>query len=421
MHMSNSPAEYYEGLEAADKDIIDNWNSKRATLLQSMVSKSIEDSMRNQPLVERKSKSYLKLLVMAFSPKRTTYMKTDRTPLVAELTIWRVSDEQFDLASEGSVLRMKNLVVKSESKHGVLQLSANHETQIEALHKQPSYDQLLQSGYNHRVPMSLIHINILAKQHFAKGTNNDSGAAHECDIVACVVKVSRAGENTTVLYLTDESGLVVKLKRDHKLENDDPFSLSNTNLPVVVAFCNLRIESFDENEHCAVAVWEVLSCKADQSYSERFIDLQTWCNTGDGARSCNTVLDKVNLGLPLFGHSTKTKVCFGYILSAEGGHLNEFSTPNITISIDCGGSPVEACLPMSLVNHAIQLFQNNDHEDSTVGPSDIQLLNHLIRSNQMLLRITLKEVSSYGGKCHVLEVTDLSIAKVEELARLHLY
>ena len=422
MQQSNSPAEYYQELEAADKKIIDEWNSKRASLLQSMMSKSIEDSMRNDPLVERKSKAYVKLLVMAFSPKGATENNSHRTPLVAELTIWRVSDEQFDQANEGAVLRMKNLVVKSESKHGVLQLSANHETPIEALSQQPSYEQLIQSGYNHRAPMPLIKINILAKQQLSIETNDDNRAAHEFDVIACVVKVSQVGDNTTVLYLTDESGLVIKLKRDHKVESNDPFSLSSTALPAVVAFHNLRIASFDKIEHCAVAVWELLSYKANQSTTERFMDLQSWCNSEDGFRSCNFVLDKVNLGLPLFGRSIENKVCFGYILCAHERYLNAFSTSNATITIDCGGKIVEACLSMPLVHQAIRLLQNDDkgpYEKSDLQSLNLQSLNHLLCCNQMLLRIALEETSNYQGKSHMLQVTDISIAKVEELVRLH--
>ena len=416
MQRSNNPGEHYDKLDSVDKKLVDEWATKRATLLQSMISKTIQDSMNDDPSKERKSKSYVKLLVSAFSTKKNRKSAS----LLAELTIWRVSDQQLDLVQEGSIVRMKDLVVKPKSKRGMLQLSANQETPMESLSGQPSHEQLIEAGYSPRIPMSFIHINIMAKQLI--GVKNSMSVEHELDVAACVIKVSRIGENTTVLYLTDESGLLMKVKRDHKTDNSDVFALGNTPLPAVVAYKNLRLSSFDEDEHCAVATWELLSCKGNHCMQRICDDLHSWCTSDSGVKCCRVVLDKINAGIP-FGtdHFIKSKVCFGYILCVDGANSHDVPTSaGVDIIIDYGGSSIKACLPMHLLQQAIELHQDTCTKICP-GLSGLSLLNYLIRYNQMLLRFVLKETSSYSGESTVvLKVIGLSPAKINELARLHL-
>eukprot|EP00956_Cyclotella_meneghiniana_P016201 scaffold25483_cov68-Cyclotella_meneghiniana.AAC.3 len=373
--------------------------------------------MKDDPSTERKSKAYVKLLVSTFSTKK--YSKS--ASLLAELTIWRGSDQQLDLIREGSIVRMNDLVVKSKSKRGMLQLSANQETPMESLPDQPSREQLIKAGYIPRIPKSLIQINIMAKQLIGV-KKNCMTVNREFDVVACVVKVSRIGENTTVLYLTDESGLIIKVKRDHKTDNSDVFALGNGPLPAVVAYKNLRMSSFDEDEHCAVATWELLSCKGNRCMQRMCDDLHSWCTSDSGVKCCSTVLDKINAGIP-FGtdHFIKSKVCFGYILCVERENSHDVPTSSgAEIIIDYGGSSIKACLPRHLLQRAIELHRAT-YTKNCPELHGLSLLNYMIRYNQMLLRFVLKESSSYGGEsAGVPKVVDVSPAKVKELSRLHL-
>ena len=62
MVTSNSPEEHYEKLGVAEKKIVDDWTQKRLMLLQSMVSKSIEDSLKDHSSSERTSEPYIKVV-----------------------------------------------------------------------------------------------------------------------------------------------------------------------------------------------------------------------------------------------------------------------------------------------------------------------------------------------------------------------
>merc|ERR1719296_347407 len=93
----------------------------------------------------------------------------------AELTIWRVSEEQLHLMKEGTVVRMKNLGVKSE-RNGLLQITAKQDTIMEPLSSE--HCQLIQSGYQERCPTSLTRATLMSKIMEA------SCLAREVDIVA---------------------------------------------------------------------------------------------------------------------------------------------------------------------------------------------------------------------------------------------
>merc|ERR1712127_719851 len=128
-------------------------------LLQSMVSKSIEDSLKDHSSSERTSEQYIKVLVKAYCHAKQTQHNIS-LEMSADLTIWRVSEEQLQLMREGTVVRMKNLGVKSD-RDGLLQLSANSDTLMESFPSDTTQYQLIQSGYEERCPRSLIRINLM--------------------------------------------------------------------------------------------------------------------------------------------------------------------------------------------------------------------------------------------------------------------
>jgi len=438
MEASHSPQEHYEKLGVTEKNIVDDWTKKRLVLLQSMISKSIEDSLKDHSSSERKSVPYIKVLVKAFCHSKQTARNLDhhaRTQKIsAELTIWRVSEEQLRLLKEGTVVRMKNLGVKSD-RDGLLQLSAKSDTQMEPLSSEPTQYQLIQSGYEERCPRSLIRINLMSKKM------EPTRAKREVDVIACVIKIQHQGDNTSAAYLADESGFVMKLERNHSSQNNDPFHLGNVeaSLPAVVAFCNIQVASFDTTEQCARGSWSISSCKAPRHLTQsRCEELQAWCNSFSGVEHCRTVLDRINAGIPICaGPFNRYRVCIGYVLGFDVHDTNSDPiTSAMNVVIDYGEEfPLTARFPLHLLPQALRLSQNNSAtRDDVDGPSIVQrnlfshanlhsnlsILGEYFQNNQTLFHFSLETTSCYGDAVPMPEVTKISIATTDALSRLHL-
>jgi len=438
MVASNSPEEHYEKLGVAEKKIVDDWTKKRLMLLQSMVSKSIEESLKDHSSSERTSEPYIKVLVKAFCHSRQIARNLDHhaktQKMSAELTIWRVSEEQLQLMKEGTIVRMKNLGVKSN--RGGLQLSANSDTPMEPFPSDVSQYQLIQSGYEERCPRSLIRINLMSKKC------EPSHLAREIDLVACIVKIQKLGDNTSAAYLTDESGLLMILERNHTSQNSDPFHLGNVeaSLPSVVAFCNIQVTSFDTVEQCARGAWSTSSCKAPRHLMQlRCEGLQAWCNSYSGVGHCRNVLDRINAGVPMCaGPSIRHKVCIGYILGFDACDANcDPITSTTNVAIDYGDEfPLTVRFPLHLLPEALHLSQNvstahHNGDGSSFAQENIldhaNLFCHLpslgeyFQNNQTLFHFSLETASCYyGDELPVPEVTKISLATTDALSRLHL-
>jgi hypothetical protein len=431
MVTSNTPEEYYERLGANEKKIVDDWTEKRSILLQSIVSKSISDSLKSVSHSERTSLPYVRMLVRAFchlKQKDRRHVRTEQ--MTAELTIWRVSDEQLNRIKEGVVLRMKNLGVKAD-RDGRLQLSAKADTQMEPLSREPTQYELIQSGYKERRPTSLVRITLMSKKL------EPSRLAREVDVVGCIVKIDHIDDNTSSAYLTDESGFVMKVMRTHRSQNNDPFQLGNVeqSLPTVVAFCNIEIVSFDTKEQCALSIWSPSSCKAKHSMHSRCEEIQTWCSSASGLEHCSTVLDRINAGIPICaGPFNRFRVCIGYVLGVDECESN-LETYGMNVVIDYGEEfPLTARLPFYLFSDVLQLAQSKSTTDAS-GESSTATeevfdrekiltkycsLSNYFQRNQTLLHFSLEVPSFYGDELKLPVVTGISIANADALSRLHL-
>ena len=385
-----------------------------------MVSRSIEDSLKDHAAPDRTSIPYIRVLVKALCRSKQTEKSQKMT---AELTVWRVSEEHLHLLKEGAVVRMKNLGVKS-GRGGLLQLSANKDAKMEPLPTEPTQYQLIESGYVERSPNSLVRITLMSR------ALDSSFLAREVDLVACVVNIRQRGEHTSEAWLTDESGLVMKLTRNHGPQNNDPFHLGNAeaSLPAVVAFCNIQVESFDASEQCARGVWSLSSCKAGGHLMRiRQEELESWCNSPSGLECCRSTLDRIHARIPLCaGAFNRHRVCIGYIL---GFDVRDTNTSALDVFVDYGEErPLTARFPLHLLCDALQLSNTSDTDVdwSSVelrGLDDamISLLGEYFRSNQVPLHIKLEMTSTYGDEsASVPTVAEVSLAPADALSRLHL-
>ena len=409
MVVSNSPEEYYEKISSAEKKVVDDWNERRPVLLQSMVSKFIGDSMRDESAPERKSNPYVKTLVKTFHRDQMTAS----TQASAELTVWRVSEEQFDLLKEGTVLRMKNLGVKEKSRDGFLQLRAGPETVMVPLSEE-SKRQLARSGYEERRPKSLIKINLMSKKMETDRLSN------EVDVVACVAQIQKLGECLTAIYLTDETGLALKITRNHSATNTDPFQLGNAKAHLVVSFCNIQITAFDEIEQCATGTWGLFSCKTNRIDS-RQEELDLWCHSQCGADTIGAVCARLEAGIPMIGGlSNRHQISIGYILAVfeEDGCRD---SQRIKAAIDYGEAmPLVAEFPLHLIHRTVALLQSHELREHAQHADllNISTLNAYFQNNQKLMHLSFQVESCYGGDSPTLRITQVSLANVDALSRL---
>lgn len=428
MVASNSPEDYYANLTESEQNIVDDWTTKRHLLMQNKVAKSIEDAVKDHSHSERTSLPYLRVLVKAFCrSKQKGRRQTNKQSKTAELTIWRVTEEQLHLMKEGTVVRMKNVAVKSDH-DGMLQLSAKCDTQMEPLPAQPTQFQLIRSGYEERRPKSLIYINLIAKKLVP------SRLAREVDLVACIVKMQRLDSTTSAAYLTDESGFVMKLIRTHTSNNNDPFQLGNveTSLPTVVELCNVEITSYDTADQCAIGAWGIFTCKARHSMRLRHDEVQDWCNSASGIECCSSIIiDRINVGIPsCITPFNRCMLCIGYILGFEV----DGTTLEMNVIVDYGEEfSLVARIPFYLLLHALRLNQSNSSTSDGVDLTSILtgsmfkrtnilstccFLGEYFQQNQMLFRFIIEKASCYGVDSLFHTVTGMSVAATDSLCRL---
>ncbi len=428
MVISNFPEDYYENLTSTEKTIVDDWMKKRQLLVQNKVAKSVQDSVKDQSTLERTSVPYLRVLVKSLCPSKQKIRRRARElNMTAELTIWRVSEEQLHLVKEGAVVRMKNVSVRSDH-DGILQLSAKGDTHTESLSSQSTQIQLIRSGYEERRPKSLIRINLIAKK------SEPSRLAREVDVVACIVKIQRLDSNISAAYLTDESGFVMKLTRTHSPHNTDPFQLGNveTALPAVVEFFNVNITSFDTTEHCSVGSWGIFTCKAKHFMRLRHEEIKDWCCSASGMEQCSIILERINTGLPSCASPfNRYNFCIGYILRLD---VHDISL-DMNVFIDYGEEILLiARFPFHLLLHAIRITRSNSLTSDSVDVTSFlsgkmfnraniiytcNILGEYLRRNQVLFRFSLERASCYGVDLQFHEVTDISLAATDSLCRLN--
>ncbi len=428
MVISNFPEEYYENLTATEQTIVDDWTKKRQLLVRNKVAKSIEDSVKDQSPLERTSVPYIRVLVKSLRrSKQKVRRLAKKQNIAAELTIWRVSEEQLHLMKEGTVVRMKNVCVRSDH-DGILQLSANGDTHTESLSSQSTQIQLIRSGYEERRPKSLIHINLIAKK------SEPSRLSREVDVVACIVKIQRLDNNTSAAYLTDESLFVMKLTRIHSSHNTDPFQLGNleTALPAVVEFCNVTITSFDTTEQCSIGSWGIFTCKAKHFMRLRHDEIKNWCSSASGMEQCSIIVERINAGLPSCASPfNRYNFCIGYILRFD---VHDISL-DMNVFIDYGEEILlMARFPFNLLLHAIRITQSNSLTSDSVEFTSIlagnmfnranilytcNILGEYLRRNQVLFRFSLERSSCYGVDMQFHEVIGISLAATDSLCRLN--
>ena len=302
-----SPTAYRSELDQGQKYQLDNWQSKRNTLVQEHTQKTVAKILRDDTKLSRNSTPFVKFLVKACSE----LTKEKQCKQEAVLTIWNPTEDQINLLQEGCVIRCKNIGVKSSSIYPI-QLSATSSTSLEKLSPQPQSSFIKSCGFQQRNYDSLMYTEIKSKR-----LSFDPTDSVEADCCGCLVKVIEIPTGL-LIYLTDKSKCVIRIERefDHDLNTSLlHWKKGILDLPLgsCLFFKDIGILPFDPWEECAVGYWADISSQHQEI--DRSIELQHWYSNG-GSTECNFASIKLSCGI-VKRTPSKTAILVGSIRSFE--------------------------------------------------------------------------------------------------------
>ena len=460
MMASNAMCDYYEGLSRDDKAIVDRWEERRSTMINDMTRRMIDAKMQSNVSLFRSSTPFLRITVKSLQdpPPQTCAADEDEdkeriipNQPSATLTVWRMTEDQSNVLKEGTVIRIKDLAVKSELRDEMLQFSANDKTRMQALVQQPSSRQLQYSGFSRRCFAPIIRAHVLSRK--ASSSRKASGA--HMDFAGVLVRSEHENHGmvyTSFSYFTDESGLLLRLQRD--LDPNDESSLVGWNkaldLGQVLAFKDVLVLPFDSKANCAVVSWSqpTLQEKKGHFNDRRIKTLQRWIESEDAERTCSMVLASFDAGLPLYCRlPQRTEIAMGYILEIRfrdanvvagndygGQYLSISNDHSFEVDIDCGGSSniITATCSRAVLSQTIEMHldpashngtaldlrdllrQGGGNASGNLAPCNMTNLNLLFTESGVLFQVMLRKQTTS------LEILQISPANVGALAALYL-
>ena len=427
---STSPCSFYEQLSRCDQVVVDKWTEKRDTLLRDMAQKEIEARLDGDTAMFRESTPFIRVFVKSYNPidteKATENENVCRGGL---LTIWNPSEQQLNLLREGHVVRIRNLSVRDSKHEGLMQLTAGAKTQIESILSSPlPLNTLASLGFSSRVFAKFFRIHAISKKLSAKLL--PSSPAPEVDTAGILLRVlqEECAEERQLIYMTDETGLVLRVERDRALDHDDcfismsPSARQNIESPTTVAFRDLRITHFDSAENCAVAVYTQTSSVAKKT--PRFSALLKWAESPSSHCMLRRLAACMDAGVPLNQPSSnQTAVAAGYITGFDipEGSINS----HLEIKVDCGMSSLQVWdFPFFLLDEALRLCSVAREPVSLEYGQDeeyakLKVLGKIFSARGLLLLFTLRRKSNMACEDGKYEVRNLKTVDSNALADVY--
>lgn len=402
-----SPRDFYDQLSQSDQIMIDKWKDKRDHLLRDMVQKEIEAQLEGDTALFRESTPFVRVFMKSYNSTNGDAEEfTEGTCEGAMLTIWNPSELQLGLLWEGNVLRIRNVSMRSSKHEGLLQLTAGAKTQMEPVSF--SSVPLASIGYAKRSFTNLLRVRLIAKKLSAGMLPNSP--APEVDTAGVLLRVLHKGsgcvEERETIYLTDETGMMLRVERDHFSEDDALASLSSSALQNVgnattMAFRDLRVTHFDTAENCAVAVYAQTSSVATKAASGRISSLTTWANSPDGSVRLRRIAACVDVSIPMNQvSSTDTITAIGYIAGFDIPDTHGANHSHLEIKVDCGMGELRVWdLPFFLLDHALHICSVAPEPVSLDQAQDenyanLKVLGKIFSARGLLLAFSLRKKAS---------------------------
>jgi len=270
-------------LSKEEQTRIDRLKTKQISLIEDKVRKAVDMSMSENSEMLHTSVRILRILVKGYSndilqPQRDIACNPVDEKNIAMLTIWNVTDEQIEFLKEGKVIRLKNLCVKNALIDNILQVSAYpKKTSIESLSSPWLVKDLRSIGYTPREYQSISRMNDISKK------TKTYIKLEEQDCTGYLLKTQFCDQNKLAIYITDESGLLLRIEREDCNDSDLLMRQWTTvshesGGKKVISFRDIRVFPFDELENCAVGCW-TQSTSISQSESKRSTIVNNWANT----------------------------------------------------------------------------------------------------------------------------------------------
>lgn len=319
--------------------------------------------------------------------------------------------------------------VRASKHEGLMQLTAGAKTQMESILSSPlPLNTLASMGFSSRVFAKLFRVHAIAKKLSANLL--PSSPAPEVDTAGILLRASQEGitEERELIYMTDETGLVLRVERNRTLDHDDSsISMStsarqNIESPTTVAFRDLRITHFDSAENCAVAVYTQTSSVARKT--PRFSALLKWAKSPSSHCLLRRLAACMDAGIPMNQPaSNQTAIATGYIAGfaiPEGPNHS-----HLEIKVDCGMSELQVWdFPFFLLDKALSLCSVAREPVSLECEEDekyakLKVLGKIFSARGLLLFFSLRRKSNMACEDGKYEVRKLNAADSNALADVY--
>lgn len=330
MMKSVSPEEFYQSQSLEEQREINKWREKRFTIFQELTQKSINQTLKERNQLCRESIPFCRFLVRT----RTS------GSVYALLTAWQITDDHMNILQEGNVVRMRDVIVKDSIRDGMLQLSINRRSYLCLSPIAPTKTQLVDSGFIERryIPIFRTHLHFKGKRSRQHNT--------DIDTIGYVLKVVEC--NTDLfslyrLYLTDESGFIIRLKIEFSEGSAHPW-INNDIEGKLIALRDVQLYFFDEIENCAVAAWTEKSDFVQKLNCRVTNRLKSWSVSKDGKMLCQRLYHYLVTGITPYSSSSRYENLVGYIIKIFSNrtslkHGDEpFENKTLLAEIDASGN-----------------------------------------------------------------------------------
>ena len=428
MQSATCQNDYCNKLSQREQESVDSWVNRRSSLIQLKSQRIISQRLETEPgMSSWKSSRFIKINVRALVKRGHSEPNVaTKDGNEAMLTLWDPSEEQLSLLQEGRVVYFENVAVKEKEIDNLLQLSIRGKATMKEINPHPPLESLYLSGYRKREQHSLVRIHLESRRLSAS-----SIVSPECDVIGYLLRVTKVplGDNTRFfIYITDQTGLVLRIERDTFNDKDNELvhwekHTHELGCGLLLHFLNIRIRPFDLFEGCAVGIWTNSSIYQKTMNNSHCCKLQNWSESSEeGKALCDVIIDRMNLYFPTSGKLPKEfAVIIGKVLNVQrikGKNEKMMDIKDdLLLAVDVGtGQAIEFLLPNELLSKVSMICQQRSgNHEKREGKSKKE-----VNGTTDMMNVTFMEGTPYqDALLYFLVHVNQGIGKVTQVKPIH--